>query len=254
MVIPIVVVVAAVLFGLWFWRKQKEKKNNQELRKEEMAQYGYNPNHDPTLPVGAAYTDGGSDGADDSGYRGWGATSSNTRKPSTTLGSNSRAAAMAGAGGAATSDGGSQPGGYSYQSGPSNGHGSGSDGPLVEGAGYGAAGGLGTGLAANNRTSGYEGNGVNRGPSNASSAYSVAGGRAHSEASSDIPAVPTGYYHEEAPYNIYNDAQPGHGPYGDSTYNQDPQPVIRDVTARRNTRIERAPTMPQTQGGIAQNF
>jgi hypothetical protein len=92
---------------------------------------------------------------------------------------------------------------------------------------------------------------IRRGPSNASSAYSGH----HSEASSDAPQMPGPYYQEEVPYNIYNDANASHGPYGDGSYGgAGVQPVIRDNQARRNTRIERAPTFPQGQGGIAQNF
>jgi len=268
-IIPIVAVVGLVIFGLWFWRKRKAKKDAEELRKNEMAEYGFNPNNDPSLPVGvAAYTDGGSEGNDDSGYRGWGATtaSASNRKASTTLGSNSRAAAMGGA--SAMSDGGSQ-GGHTMQHSPSTG---GSDGmsqdPLVHGNSYGhgypdaatagaagsaAIGGAALAGGARNRNS-QAVSSINRGPSNASSAYSGHGGIAPSEASSDIPDMPRPYYQEEVPYNIYNDVQPGHGPYGDGTYGaENDQPVIRDVQARRNTRIERAPTFPQ-QGGIAQNF
>ena len=94
---------------------------------------------------------------------------------------------------------------------------------------------------------------LRRGPSNASSAYSTGH---HSETSSDTHNTPAGMsYQEEVPYNIYNDAAPSHGPYGDASYGGGVgQPIIRDVQARRNTRIERAPTFPQTQGGIAQNF
>ncbi|KAK5946926.1 hypothetical protein PMZ80_001071 [Knufia obscura] len=259
-IIPIAAVVGLIIFGLWFWRRRKAKKNAEELRKNEMAEYGFNPNNDPSLPVGAAvYTDGGSEGNDDSGYRGWGATTASNRKASTTLGSNSRVPGLNGASG--MSDGGSQSG-YGMQPSPSTG---GSDGmsqdPLVPGypdaATAGAVGGAAIGGAAiaggaRNRDS-QAVSSIHRGTSNASSAYSGRG-VAPSEASSDVPDMPRPYYQEEVPYNIYNEVQPGHGPYGDGTYgSQNDQPVIRDVQARRNTRIERAPTFPQ-QGGIAQNF
>lgn len=258
-IIPVVAIVALVLLGLWLWRRRKAKKDAEELRKNEMAEYGFNPNDDPSLPVGAVYADGSSEGNDDSGYRGWGATTASNRKASTTLGSNSRAAAMGGA--TAMSDGGSQSG-YNMQHSPSaNGSDVMSQEPLVAGypdaATAGAVGGAAIGGAAvaggaRNRHS-QAVSSIHRGPSNASSAYS-GHGVAPSEASSDVPDVPRPYYQEEIPYNIYNDVQPGHGPYGDGTYGtQNDQPVIRDVQARRNTRIERAPTFPQ-QGGIAQNF
>lgn len=227
-----------------------------------MAEYGFNPNQDPSLPVAAAaYTDGGSEGNDDSGYRGWGATTASNRKASTTLGSNSRGAAAAGISGA-MSDGGSQ-GGYPTHASPSAGAGSdGTQDPLMQGYPDAATtGAVGAAAMAGAATSGSRSNrysqvsapsGIHRGPSNASSAYS--GHVARSEASSDVPDVPRPYYQEEVPYNIYNEVQSGHGPYGENTYNgQNDQPVIRDVQARRNTRIERAPTHPQP-GGISQNF
>jgi len=218
-----------------------------------MAEYGFNPNEDPTLaPVAGAYTDNQSEAQEDhGGYRGWGATSSN-RKASTTLGSNGKAA-----GGPAISESGSQPGGYQVQSSPNgasdhyssdplmHGHPEGGDGVAELGA-VAAAGATG-GLSRNRSGTGD----IRRGPSNASSAYSTGH---QSEASSDTPNMPGPYYQEEVPYNIY-DVAPNHGPYGDGSYGgAGGQPVIRDVQARRNTRIERAPTFPQTQGGIAQNF
>ena len=222
------------------------------MRKNEMAEYGFNPNNDPSLaPAGASYQEDHSEMQEDnSGYRGWGATNSN-RKASTTLGS--RAPGM--------SDSGSQPSGY-YQSSP-NTMGQASDAyssdPLMHGhheAGDGVAalGGAGAGAAAagglaRNRSDRH-GGGVRRGPSNASSAYSNG---APSEASSDAPSMPRPYYQEEVPYNEFS--QPGmqHAPHGDGNYGSD-QPVVRDVQARRNTKIERAPTFPHTQGGISQNF
>lgn len=209
-----------------------------------MAEYGFNPNSDPTLAAGAtAYTDTVSEAQDDNGgYRGWGATSSG-RKASTTLGSNGRAA-----GGLAMSESSSQPGvTHGSPNAPSDAY---STDPLMNGhpeSGDGV-GALGAAAGVNRSRSGAAG--VRRGPSNASSTYS----EGHvSELSSDNQSVP--YYQEEVPYNIYNDAAPSHGPYGDGSYGgSGNQPVIRDVQARRNTRIERAPTFPQTQPGISQNF
>lgn len=250
MVIPIVVIAAAFLIGFFFWRKRKARKNAEELRKNEMAEYGFNPNHDPTLvPAGVAYPDNQSEPHDDNGgYRGWGATSSN-RKASTTLGSNGRAA-----GGPAMSESSSQPGGYAVQSSPNGGSDQFMSDPLMNGHpesgdGVAALGAVGAGGLSRNRSGAAD---IRRGPSNASSAYSTGH---QSEASSDTPNMPAPYYQEEVPYNIYNDASANHGPYGDGSYGgTGAQPVIRDVQARRNTRIERAPTFPQTQGGIAQNF
>lgn len=249
-VIPIVAIAGLLLLGFWLWRKRKARKSAEEMRKSEMAEYGFNPNNDPSLaPAGASYQEDQSEMTEDnSGYRGWGATTSN-RKTSRTLGSSQPG----------MSDNGSQPGGYypspnaysdAYSADPLvGGHPEGNDGVGALGAGAagaaGAAGGAATAGLARNRSQGQ--GGVRRGPSNASSAYSNV---APSEASSDAPSMPRPYYEQE----MYNEfSQPQHGPYGDGSYGGD-QPVVRDVQARRNTRIERAPTFPKQQGGIAQNF
>ncbi|ETI21790.1 hypothetical protein G647_05859 [Cladophialophora carrionii CBS 160.54] len=247
-VIPIVAIAAAFLIGFFLWRKRKARKNAEELRKSEMAEYGFNPNSDPTLAAVAGYADNGSEGPDDnSGYRGWGATSSN-RKASTTLGSNGF-----GAGGPALSESSSQPGGYGAQASPNTASDRYSEAPLMNGhpeSGDGVAA-LGAGVGGLHRHRSGAGD-IRRGPSNASSAYSSGH---QSDTSSDAPQMPGPYFQEEVPYNIYNDANASHGPYGDGSYGgAGGQPVIRDNQARRNTRIERAPTFPQAQGGIAQNF
>lgn len=220
-----------------------------------MHEYGFNPNNDPTLPVGAAaYTDGGSEANDDSGYRGWGTTSSANRKPSTTLGSTGR-------GPVGLSETGSQPGGYNTYGSPSAG--AASDEPLVHGyeaagaAGAGAVGGVGAAAAMSrgtrSRHSGIS-SGIHRGVSNASSAYSH--GVPASEVSSEAPEIRRPYYQEEVPYNEYTENQAAHARYDEDGYGgPSDEPVIRDVQARRNTRIERVPTFPQQgQGGIATNF
>lgn len=96
---------------------------------------------------------------------------------------------------------------------------------------------------------------INRGPSNASSSY-TAGGHARSEASDEGDRSPQGAFatHNYDDTTYYNEAQPNHGPYGDGTYGGG-QPVIRDVQARRNTRIEKPSVFPQQgNAGISQNF
>lgn len=89
---------------------------------------------------------------------------------------------------------------------------------------------------------------IRRGTSNASSAYSAG---VHSEGSEDAHMVNAGaghYYDENNAY--YHTSQP----YGDSAFGS-AAPVIRDVQARRNTRIENAAVYPQQgNAGIAQNF
>lgn len=248
-VVPIAAIVLLVLGLLFFWKKRKATKAAEEQRKKEIEEYGYNPNHDTTLaPAGNT-----SEMAEDnSGYRGWGAASSSQRKASTHLSSGRGAA-----GGVAVSDSSSNPGGYAYQGSPSGattrvaseGH---SGDAIVNSDTMGA---LVGGGAVGRRQSNKE---IHRGPSNASSAYS--NGRAQSQVSDDAaapgagPGAPGAYYHEEGPY--YNEATPQHGPYGDGSYGGE-QPIIRDVQARRNTRIERAPAFPQQQGnsaGVATNF
>lgn len=239
-VVPVVVVALLVLAGLFFWRKRKQRKNAEEARRKEVEDYGYNPNNDPTLPA-----IGGVAGAemmeDSTGYRGWGNITSTTsnRKTSTTVSG----------GHTAVSDSGSNPGGYRNPGSPTQGA---SDGghsvdPLLMGIhrrGTGDADGIGAlgaaPAAGANRTD------IRRGPSNASSSYSAGN---HSESSDgQAPAgSPQELYSENAYY------QPG--PYGDGSYGAGQQPVIRDVQARRNTRIENPSVFPhQGNSGIAQNF
>lgn len=257
-VVPIVAIALLVVGLLFFWKKRKARKSAEEQRKKEMEEYGFNPNNDPTLPpVGAAYGENKPEEAEDGiGYRGWGTTNSaTTRKPSTNLGSGQ------GAIGVAVSDGGSNGAGYGYQTSPSNGTERPSDGhssdPLVGSIGARPTSGdsdLAALGAAPVAGVARQDKGIHRGASNASSAYS--NGPARSEGSDDTP-LPGGapvapYYHEDSPY--YDDGQGQPGFYGDNAFGG-AQPVIRDVQARRNTRIEK-PTVSPQQGssGIAQNF
>ena len=187
---------------------------------------------------------------DGSGYRGWGTTAT-TRKASTTLSSGN------GPIGVARSGSGSDPGGYhgSPPTGASyDGH---SDEPLVGSPGRDrpitadseTIGALGAAPAASGNRSDKD---IKRGTSNASSAYSGA----HRSDTSGEGAVPNGApgqnYYNEGLY--YDDGMPNHGPYGDGSYGGG-QPVIRDVQARRNTRIENPAVYPQQgNAGISQNF
>lgn len=196
-----------------------------------MEEYGFNPNNDPTLPaVGLA---GPQMAEDESGYRGWGnATSSSNRKASTTLTSG-----MTG-----YSDNGSNPGGYQSPNSPTDAQ---SNDPLVAGRretmdsdGVAA---LGSGPAAGQNVSN-----IHRGPSNASSSYS-AGNRSDNSGDYPIPVNNAQDYYTENGYYQPN-------PY-DNGYAGGQQPVIRDVSARRNTRIENPSVFPQQgNSGIAQNF
>lgn len=260
MVVPIAAIALIVLGLIFFWKKRKQRKNAEELRRKEVEEYGFNPNNDPTLPAvgsGSNYAEGGSEMAEDNaGYRGWGTTSAQ-RKPSTNLGSSR------GGLGVAVSDTNSNPSGHGYQnsqsSPPTGQYSEGHSTDPLNGSPTGGTrpatgdsetiGALGAApAAASNRP-----DNVNRGPSNASSAYSGKRGSDVSDDGPSSPGQPGPQYYEDTPY--YNDAQPNHGPYGDGSYGGAGQPIIRDVQARRNTRIEKQSIFPQQgNAGIAQNF
>lgn len=230
---PVASVAIIICVLLWWWRRRKANKLAEEERRKEVEEYGFNPNNDSGLAGGAAggaamsqsYNDrygGSQDGS--SGYRGWG-TTSHPRKPSTNLSSIplSETSAM------------------QYN-----------DGPVRPDSGeLGAMGGAGAGAAAAAAASGANGD-IRRGASNASSAYSAG---MHSEGSDDAHMGNSGqhqYYDEGNPY--YNDIHNPQTPYGDPGYGMG-APVIRDVQARRNTRIENPGVYPQQgNAGIAQNF
>ena len=223
------VVALLIVAGLFFWKKRKQRKEAEEARKKEMEEYNYNPNNDPTIPAASS---GSGDGGDKSGYRGWGTTSSNTRKASTTLSS-----------GLAKSDDGGYPSRGQYSpNGPSENH---SGDPLMDNNGQAEpVGALGAAPVSSNR-----GNGVNRGPSNASSAYS--GGANRSDTSGEGPPM-----HVGSP-QYYNDLlyQEGGMPHDHADGSWGGQPVIKDVSARRNTTIENPSVLPQQgNSGISQNF
>ncbi|KAL8845797.1 MAG: hypothetical protein Q9221_009066 [Calogaya cf. arnoldii] len=238
-VVPIVAVALIVLAALFWWRRRKQRKDAEELRRKEVEEYGFNPNNDPTLPAVAGASSNGDDPsemreADGAGYRGWGTTTTATtaRKPSTTLSSGN------GGIGIARSGSGSDPGGYHAQGSPTAGTNQGSDvhsgDPLVANgrpltSDSETIGALGAAPPANGNRQDRD---IHRGPSNASSAYS---GGHRSEHSGDGGGAAGQQYYNEGMY--YDDGMPQHGPYGDGTYGGG-HPVIRDVPARRNTRIE----------------
>lgn len=235
-VVPVVSVALIIVAAIYLWRKRKAKKLAEEERRKEVEDYGFNPNNDPSLPPFGGTTAVGTQD-DSSGYRGWGATSSG-RKASTNLSSGI---------GMAMSEAGSGLG-YHHAASPSDGTIQYSDGRPTSGEAAEPVGVLGAApAAANNRNSE-----IHRGPSNASSAYS---GANRSEASDDShmsASHPTAPYYEDNAY--YSEMQPQYGPFADGPYGGS-QPVIRDVQARRNTRIESPAVLPrQGNAGIAQNF
>lgn len=232
-VVPVASVALIILGLLFLWRKRKARKQAEEERRKEVEEYGFNPNNDPSLPPMGMAPNYGEE--DTSGYRGWG-TTSNARKASTNLSS--------GAGiGMAMSDGDNGTG-YQHAATPSDGTIQYSEGRPHSDDSVAA---LGAVPASNNRNPD-----IHRGPSNASSAYSAA---QHSEGSEDSRLAgmpPAANYYDDNPY--YNDINGQQGPYGDNPYGGAP-PVIRDVQARRNTRIENPSVFPkQGNAGIAQNF
>ncbi|ESA43590.1 hypothetical protein NCU01846 [Neurospora crassa OR74A] len=244
-VVPIVAVALLVLAGIFLWRKRKQRRDAEEQRRREVEDYGYNPNVDPTIPAVAG---GGAAGVYEmredgtSGYRGWGSTtlaSSAGRKASTTIS-------------------GGMPGvAYSDTTSPTRGTVSDarSGEPLIEppspeGEILGAMGpSAGDSPDAN----------VHRGPSNASSHYSTA---ARSDESGEAPigvayGGRTSYYEPQQygaakPYNSPEGAY--NGPVAPNNFTPAGPPVIRDVVARRNTRIENSGHYPQQTAGISQNF
>ncbi|KAK4549892.1 hypothetical protein LTR36_005193 [Oleoguttula mirabilis] len=244
-VVPVVVVALLVLAGIFLWRRRKQRKDEQEARRKEVEDYGFNPNHDPTLPTVAA--DGvSSEMAQDSngGYRGWGAAGASTRQPSTTLSGGHTQGQL--------SDSGNSYGHTSSSPGVAGSDGHSGD-PLVnrrETMNSDDLGALGAAPVASSNQP------IRRGPSNASSAYS---GGARSDGSDEpVPNIPDsiGQAHDYNPQSGYGYSQ--HGPYGDGSYgggqDSNGMPVVRDVSARRNTRIQQGGGYGQGASGIAQNF
>ncbi|RKF77003.1 putative transmembrane alpha-helix domain-containing protein [Golovinomyces cichoracearum] len=236
-VTPIVAVTLIVLAFLFLFRRRKQRKHAEELRRKEVEEYGYNPNQDPTFPViGSINGNYHQEVREESaGYRGWGTTAPDAgRKTSTTLSGNDYPAA--GGIGLAFSEGESPT--YGTISDTK------SDNALITERNISAIeqdhlSNLVPAVARNKVGD------INREASNASSSYSAAN---RSDESGEV----IGYYNQS---NIPKD-------YG-SEIPHDPtvglaemaaHPVIRDVQARRNTRIESPSHFPQQSSGISQNF
>lgn len=234
------VVALLVGLGIFFWRKRKQRKDADEQRRKEMEDYSYNPNGDPTLPAIGSDA-GGTTMTEDhsSGYRGWGAAIGSNRKASTTL---------SGGHTQQLSDAGSH--GYGGPSSPSANYSDGhSSDPIVNNRdtmNSDDLGALGVAPAAGNT------GGIRRGPSNASSAYSAGGRSEHSEDAPPLPGPVDQSYGYQPNYGYGQ-----HGPYGDGTYGggqEGGMPIVQDVSARRNTRIQPGGAYQQGNSGIAQNF
>lgn len=260
MAIPIVAVALIAAAVLFFWKRHRKNKQAVAQRRKEVEEYGYNPNKDAMGGGGGggvigSNTPGGSEepyemqDTQSDGYRGWGSTT--TRRythtaPSTQAGSMSPIA-----------------GGYVYEK---DAYANPAIQPQSPNAQY--AGGLAVSdhnsdtpinrdsyrpSTAESTTMGVEMNplgvvnqdngqgGLNRGISNASSNYSAF---AHSDHEND--------YNRDYMYGNAMDEYD----YGGNR-NSVHSPVIRDVEARRHTRIETPTNMhypQQGNSGIAQNF
>ncbi|KAI9701481.1 MAG: hypothetical protein M1836_001537 [Candelina mexicana] len=260
-VIPVVAVALIAVALLFLWRRRKQRKEAEELRRKEVEEYGFNPNNDPTLPTvgnASSNSDEREMTEDGAGYRGWGTTPNNARKASTQLSNGNGTGPI----GMAISDQDSNPGGYngSGERSPTHMNSESHSGePLVNSphspsdrptsGDSETVGALGAGpTSMGNRHD------IHRGPSNASSSYSAAN-RSDNSGEGPLAGGSQGpqYYNNEGAY--YEDgAYHQQGPYGDNGYGGG-QPVIRDVQARRNTRIEKPTVFPQQgNSGIAQNF
>lgn len=243
-VVPVVVVALLVLGAIFWWRRRKQRKTTEEARRKEVEEYGYNPNNDPTLPaVGGTHGSDSPEMTEDSGgYRGWGNTNpGSNRKPSTNLSS--------GIGQAISDDGNHNSPGSPGHTVSDGGH---SGDPLMNSAG--AAGGATTVTGAagatnsTGRTDGAE-PGMKRGPSNASSSYSAAGQTDDSDDARGPEHTYDTNYSQYAPY------RPGVNGFENAYDDGGSQPVIRDVSARRNTKIENPKALPTPgSSGIAANF
>lgn len=231
------VVALLVIAAIFWWRRHKKTKADREARRKEVEDYGYNPNSDPTIPSVASEGPEMSQDAHN-GYRGWGAAAGSNRKASTTL-SGGHTQQLSDSGG-------------SYGNGPSSpiaGYSDGHSGdPLVMDnrrttMGSDDIGAMGAGLMSSSQP-------PRRGPSNASSTYSNRP-RSQDSEPEPVPQIPS--QHDYTP-GAYGYGQ--HGPYGDGSYGggQDTgMPVVRDVSARRNTRIQQGGNY-HANSGIAQNF
>ncbi|TQS35539.1 hypothetical protein Golomagni_04040 [Golovinomyces magnicellulatus] len=227
-VTPIVAVTLIVLAFLFLFRRRKQRKHAEELRRKEVEEYGYNPNQDPTFPViGSINGNYQQEVREESaGYRGWGTTAPDAgRKTSTTLSGNEYPV---------TGDI-----GLAYSEGESPTYGTisdtKSDNALI------------TELNTSTIEQDHLGNlvpavakntvgDINREASNASSSYSAAN---RSDASGEV----IGYYNPSNKPKGYGSGAPHDATAG--LAEMAAHPVIRDVQARRNTRIESPSHFPQ---------
>ncbi|CUS06848.1 unnamed protein product [Tuber aestivum] len=283
-VVPIIGVALIAIGLLFLWKRRQKSKADAEARRKEVEEYGYNPNQSPHggAAAGAATARGvdGEDGqyemADNeaSGYRGWGSTNGG-RKVSGMGSSVATSQQPLSPVGMGFSEGGYNrplegPDGYAgVAASPSastfpagntpstDGH---SNAPLINGRGNppSTADSSVTG-ATNGPQTADNTEGVHRGISNASSNYSAVTHSTQSDTGQPLSHHDAQYYGADAVYGdgYYYSGQPPNQYPDNAGYSQ--APVIRDVQARRNTRIETPtnthfPQQGNTGSGIAQNF
>lgn len=284
-VVPIIGVALVAIALLFIWKRRQKTKADAEARRKEVEEYGYNPNNDPhggataVAGVGVARSSSNEETlyemteSETTGYRGWGST--NGGRKASNMGSSVGTSGPLSPVGMAFSDSGfpqqqgnisSGPDGYTgvatspsastFPAGNSPSVDGNSNAPLIHGNRPATADSSVIG-AMNGPVTADNSGGIHRGISNASSNYSVMTQSDQSDLGQPLSHHDAQYYGVDDGYEdaYYSSRNPAHPYSGDNGYG--PAPVIRDVSARRNTRIE-TPTnthFPQQgNSGIAQNF
>lgn len=291
-IVPIIGVAFVAILMLFLWKRRQKTRADAEARRKEVEEYGYNPNNDPhggaaSTAAGVGVARSNSNGeetlyemteSDGAGYRGWGST--NGGRKASNMGSSVGTSVPMSPVGMAFSDGGFTqqqqqqqqqniigpvPDGYtgvatspSTSTFPAGNSPSvdGSNAPLIHGSRPLTADSSVIG-AMNGPAAAENSGGIHRGISNASSNYSAMTQSDQSDIGQPMSHHDAQYYGVDDGYEdaYYSSRNPAHPYSGDNGYG--PAPVIRDVSARRNTRIE-TPTSThfpqQGNSGIAQNF
>jgi hypothetical protein len=231
-VVPIVAVALIAAGVLLYWRKRQQKAS-QMKRKSEVEDYSFNPNAaegSAMGAIGARSSDGHDEMLESSGgYRGWGSTNGGMKM------SNMGSSVGSGQPLSPTAMGFSEAGAFPAPSTDGNV----SNAPLVRDR---------SDTTESNGIGAMAGEGVHRGDSNASSNYSAMT-RSDNSDNAHAAQFERRFY---GPDGVYDEAYN----YSNQPYTASP-PIIQDVQARRNTRIE-TPTSAhypqQGNSGIAQNF
>ena len=278
MVVPIVGVACIAIILLFVWKRRQKSKADAEIRRKEVEEYGYNPNQGPlTAARGGDNEDGRYELAEDegAGYRGWGSTNGG-RKPTNMAsgvgmgqplspvgmgfseGSYTRPAeGPDGYVGVATS-----PSASTFPTGNPPSTDGNSNAPLISGTRSNPPGTTDSSVVGTIKgpSPTDDPEGVHRGVSNASSNYSAVTRSTQSDMAQPLSHHDAQYYGADTMYEdrfYYSGHPPPHAYAADNPYGPSSPPIIRDVEARRHTRIE-TPTnthFPQQgNSGIAQNF